>query len=69
MKKVILDTNAYTQLLAGKEDVLDAISAAETVYMSIFVLGELYTGFIGGTREPENKETLHRFLLKPICVG
>lgn len=65
MKKVILDTNAYTQLLAGEEDVLDAISAAETVYMSIFVLGELYAGFIGGTREPENKETLHRFLLKP----
>jgi tRNA(fMet)-specific endonuclease VapC len=65
VKKVILDTNAYTQLLAGEEDVLDAISAAETVYMSIFVLGELYAGFIGGTREHENKETLHRFLLKP----
>ena len=65
MKKVILDTNAYTQLLAGEEEVLDAISVSETVYMSVFVLGELYAGFIGGTREPENKETLQRFLLKP----
>lgn len=65
MKKVILDTNAYTKLLAGEEDVLDAISVAETVYMSVFVLGELYAGFIGGTKEPENKETLQRFLLKP----
>lgn len=41
MKKVILDTNAYTKLLAGEGDVLDAISVAETVYMSVFVLGEL----------------------------
>jgi tRNA(fMet)-specific endonuclease VapC len=65
VKKVILDTNAYVTLPAGKGDVLDAISAAETVYMSVFVLGELYAGFIGGTRERENKETLQRFLLKP----
>jgi tRNA(fMet)-specific endonuclease VapC len=33
--------------------------------MSIFVLGELYTGFAGGTKERGNKDTLNRFLLKP----
>ncbi len=65
MKKIVLDTNAYTRLLAGEEDVLDAIGTAETVYMSIFVLGELYAGFAGGTKERENKDTLNRFLLKP----
>ena len=65
MKKIVLDTNAYTRLLTGEEDVLDVIGTAETVYMSIFVLGELYAGFAGGTKERENKDTLNRFLVKP----
>ena len=65
MKKIILDTNAYTRLLTGEEDVLDVIGTAETVYMSIFVLGELHAGFAGGTKERGNKDTLNRFLLKP----
>ena len=65
MRKIVLDTCAYTRLLAGEEDVLDAISSAETVYISVFVLGELYAGFAGGSRERENKTFLQRFLLKP----
>ena len=65
MKKIILDTNAYTRLLTGEEDVLGVIGTAETVYMSIFVLGELYAGFAGGTKERGNRDTLNRFLLKP----
>jgi tRNA(fMet)-specific endonuclease VapC len=64
MKSILLDTNAYTRLLTGEEDVLDVIGTAETVYMSIFVLGELYAGFAGGTKERENKDTLNRFLFK-----
>ncbi len=65
MKKIMLDTNAYTRLLAGEEDVLDVIGTAETVYMSIFVLGELYAGFAGGEKKRGNLEALDRFLLKP----
>ncbi len=65
MKKVILDTNAYTRLLAGDEDVLDVVASAETVFMSIFVLGELHAGFLCGTKERENRDVLKRFLLKP----
>ena len=49
----------------AEEDVLDVIGTAETVYMSIFVLGELHAGFAGGTKERGNKDTLNRFLLKP----
>ena len=66
MKTILLDTNAYTGLLAGRQDVLDTIATAETLYMSIFVLGELYAGFAGGSKESENRNTLNRFLLKPI---
>lgn len=65
MKKIILDTNAYAQLLAGAQDVLDAISVANILYMSIFVLGELHAGFAGGSKEQENRDILDRFLRKP----
>ncbi|MFH0727862.1 MAG: type II toxin-antitoxin system VapC family toxin [Pseudomonadota bacterium] len=65
MKKIILDTNAYARLLAGENDVLDYVASAEVVYMSIFVLGELYAGFLGGTKKRENQAVLNRFLEKP----
>ena len=66
MKKIVLDTNAYTRLLSGVAEVLDAIAIAEVVYMSIFVLAELYTGFKGGSKEHRNKEILNNFLNKSI---
>ena len=65
MKNIVVDTNAYTRLLAGQEDVLDAVGTAEKVYMSIFVLGELYAGFAGGSKERQNRDALNSFLLKP----
>jgi tRNA(fMet)-specific endonuclease VapC len=65
VKKIVLDTNAYARLLTGDDDVLGAISSAETLYMSVFVLGELYAGFAAGAKKGENKDTLQRFLMKP----
>ena len=65
MKKVLLDTNAYSNLLKGNKVVYRTLSMAEIVYMSIFVLGELYAGFRGGKKELLNKELLNRFLAKP----
>lgn len=65
MKKVLLDTNAYTRLLLGDKAVLEVLGRADTVFMSIFVLGELYAGFRGGKREPENRSQLDDFLRRP----
>jgi len=65
MKKILLDTNAYTRYLAGDEKVLNVIAAAEIVYMSVFVLGELFAGFKGGNKEKQNKQILKSFLEKP----
>ncbi len=65
MKKVLLDTNAYTSYLGGDQDVLHVLSDAEITFMSIFVLGELYAGFKGGRREKENIKILQAFLAKP----
>ena len=65
MNHVLIDTNAYSALMGGDRDVLDVIADADTVYMSVFVIGELLAGFKKGTRENENRELLEVFLSKP----
>ena len=65
MKKILLDTNAYSALLKGDGKILDAIGEADIVFVSVIVLGELYAGFCGGVKEAENKRTLNDFLSKP----
>ena len=65
MRKILLDTNAYARFLGGDEHVLEALGGAEVVYMSIFVLGELQAGFLGGGKLQANKTILHKFLHKP----
>jgi len=65
LKKLLLDTNAYARLLRGDGDVLEALGLAATVYMSVFVLGELYAGFKGGNKETENRAQLNDFLRRP----
>lgn len=65
MKRILLDTNAYSKLLAGDEKVLSILAESDVVYMSIFVLGELYAGFKGGNKEQENKQLLKMFIQKP----
>lgn len=65
MKRIVLDTNAYSRLLAGDEDVLEITASAEIVFMSVFVLGELHAGFQGGSKLKENRIVLQRFLTKP----
>src|SRR5690554_2481699 len=65
MKKSLLDTNAYTRLLTGDEKVLIALGKAETTFISVIVIGELLSGFRGGTKETKNKDLLERFLQKP----
>jgi len=41
------------------------LAQADTVHMSVVVLGELVAGFKSGSEEKRNKELLERFLLKP----
>jgi tRNA(fMet)-specific endonuclease VapC len=65
MKKILLDTNAYVSFLRGDEKVMAYLAQADSVYMSVFVLGELLAGFKAGGKEKSNKQLLERFLLKP----
>jgi len=70
MKKVLIDTNAYSRLLQGDQEILRILGKAEVVFLSIFVLAELYTGFKGGFKEKQNRQWLGEFMAKPsvrIC--
>jgi tRNA(fMet)-specific endonuclease VapC len=68
MNKIILDTNCYTAYLAGDPKIFQVLNEAKITFMSIFVLGELYAGFKGGTREKENRSLLRKFLNKPSVI-
>jgi tRNA(fMet)-specific endonuclease VapC len=64
MKKILLDTNAYSAFMHGDQAILSALGSAEIVYLSVFVLGELFAGFIGGKKEHENRRWLEQFKSK-----
>lgn len=66
MRALLLDTNAYSKYLRGDPRVLDALAGAGRVYMSVFVLGELFAGFRHGAREKANRQILEVFLGKPV---
>jgi len=65
MKKILLDTNAYSHFMAGDEAVFAYIVESETIYCSTIVIGELFAGFQGGKRTSENKKELLEFIDKP----
>ena len=65
MKKVLLDTNAYSALLRGDQKVFDVLAKAGRIYISSVVLGELFAGFRGGSRFVENKRRLEQFMERP----
>jgi tRNA(fMet)-specific endonuclease VapC len=65
MRALLLDTNAYAKYLRGDLRVLGALAGAGSVYMSVFVLGELFAGFKSGSMEKGNRGILEAFLAKP----
>ncbi|GAB6277841.1 MAG: hypothetical protein SAMD01599839_23810 [Rectinema sp.] len=64
MKKILLDTNAYSAFMAGDTRVFDSMIEAEVIYISTVMLGELFAGFHGGQKFNQNNDELRRFLSK-----
>ena len=64
MKKILLDTNAYSAFMAGDTRVFDAIIEAEVTYISTIMLGELFAGLKKKKKLNQNKNELQRFLSK-----
>lgn len=60
--KLLLDTNAYVELLKGNPAVAALVREAEQLVFSTVVVGELLFGFRNGTRYDKNLAALDDFL-------
>jgi len=63
--KLALDTNAYKALGEGNQQLAEEARTAEAVGLPTIVLGELWFGFMNGTKLRQNAATLERFLATP----
>ena len=62
MKRILLDTSAYSYLMRGNKDIAKLLDEADEVFLSAIVAGELLAGFKCGSKEQHNKSVLHDFL-------
>ncbi|MCY3863343.1 MAG: type II toxin-antitoxin system VapC family toxin [bacterium] len=66
--RVLLDTNAYSLLMRGHEQVAEIVRAAEELLFSAVVVGELLYGFRRGSRFAQNAADLRSVLNSPYST-
>jgi tRNA(fMet)-specific endonuclease VapC len=62
---ILCDTNAITALRLGNNEVKETLEGADTVYLSVIVMGELNHGYANGSRQKESLKFLKDFIKKP----
>ena len=65
MKRILIDTNAYAAFKRNDPVALEVFRSSEHIGINMVVLGELYSGFKGGSREAMNRKELAQFLDSP----
>jgi tRNA(fMet)-specific endonuclease VapC len=68
MKRILIDTNIYSMAMKGEASVVHTLRKIDQVGFSTISIGELLSGFKGGSRESENREELNLFLDSPRVV-
>ena len=63
--RVLLDSNAYSNLKRGHHRITDIVRNSEAVLLPLVVIGELLYGFRNGSRPDRNAHELHAFLDNP----
>ena len=63
--RLMIDTNAYGDFLKGSPSRTEVMASAQEILVPAIVLGELRSGFRGGSREKANLLTLEQFLSSP----
>jgi len=66
MKRLVLDTSAYSHMRTGHAALLDLLAAAEALLIPVTVLGELEGAFEIGSRAKANRHSLTEFLSEPF---
>jgi tRNA(fMet)-specific endonuclease VapC len=65
MRKVLLDTSAYSAFLRGSEAIKSALQNTDEIYLCPVIIGELLSGFIRGRTTSKNRKELQTFLSSP----
>jgi predicted nucleic acid-binding protein len=65
MKRILLDTNAYAAFKRNESGALEVMRTSDYIGINTVVLGELFGGFKGGSRESMNRRELELFLDSP----
>ena len=65
MKRFLVDTNIYSYALRGDAPIINILQQADIIGFTSISIGELLSGFKGGSREKENREELDSFLDSP----
>ena len=63
--RILLDSNAYSNLKRGHHGVARIVRGAERILVPHVVIGELLHGFRNGSRQESNTRELHAFLDNP----
>ena len=62
---IALDSNRYVDFCRDDPAVIQILSTAQRIVLPFIVMGELRSGFRGGTRSQRNERELARFLQSP----
>jgi len=65
MKEVLIDTNIYSYAMKGDRETVFLLKTLRLIGISSVSIGELLSGFKGGTKEKENRKELEEFLDSP----
>jgi tRNA(fMet)-specific endonuclease VapC len=68
MKKILIDTNIYSDAMRGKKYAVDILRRNVEILFSPVVIGELLAGFKRGKQEEKNKRQLNEFLTRERVV-
>ncbi|PIQ93684.1 MAG: VapC toxin family PIN domain ribonuclease [Nitrospirae bacterium CG_4_10_14_0_8_um_filter_41_23] len=65
MKRILIDTNSYAAFKRDNPIAVNTLKMVEYIGVNIIVLGEILSGFKGGSKEAKNREELEQFLDSP----
>ena len=61
--RIVLDTNIYVDFARGESEVVERLATESTeILLPAIVMGELFYGFIKGSRSRYNEEKFHYFV-------
>jgi len=66
VSRYCLDTSAYSHFKRGHPPVVELLDGARWVGVPSIVVGELWVGFLGGSRIERNRKDLSEFLCQPV---